>query len=184
MVEIQYRTEAQHAWATAVELAGEITGQHTKFDEGGECQKEYFRLASEIIARGEGGRKSCYPDMSATDLVRKFQEIDQNLRLLETFRNLEVVVSWKKTMKRDKKSEAYANLVLVSSQLEGLELYAFESLPDATKFYGAMENKKPASNVVLVRTSSEESLRNAYKNYFGDASSFVSLVDNGLSSLK
>ncbi len=51
LVEIQYRTEVQHAWATSVEIAGIITENQPKFDEGDERYKPFFRLTSEILSK-------------------------------------------------------------------------------------------------------------------------------------
>jgi putative GTP pyrophosphokinase len=50
LMELQYRTQAQHAWATAVEVVSRITEHQPKFDRGDERYSEFFRLASEIIA--------------------------------------------------------------------------------------------------------------------------------------
>ena len=37
LIEIQYRTKIQHAWATAVEVVGYITTSQPKFDRGDHC---------------------------------------------------------------------------------------------------------------------------------------------------
>ena len=50
-MELQYRTQAQHAWATALEVVSRVTENQPKFDRGDERYMEFFRLASEIIAR-------------------------------------------------------------------------------------------------------------------------------------
>ena len=51
MVEIQYRTKIQHAWATAVEVIGFITESQPKFQEGDTRYLDAMALASEILAR-------------------------------------------------------------------------------------------------------------------------------------
>ena len=59
LVEIQYRTIYQHAWATAVEVADYLTNCRAKFSQGNSDQQEFFRYASEIIARAYENRVSC-----------------------------------------------------------------------------------------------------------------------------
>ena len=63
LVEIQYRTHVQHAWATAVELVGLVTESDPKFDRGNPDFIEFFKLSSEILARSFENMTSCYPDL-------------------------------------------------------------------------------------------------------------------------
>lgn len=49
MVEIQYRTRIQHAWATAVEVIGFITESQPKFQEGDNRYQSAMALASERL---------------------------------------------------------------------------------------------------------------------------------------
>jgi ppGpp synthetase/RelA/SpoT-type nucleotidyltranferase len=50
-LEIQYRTKCQHTWATSVELLTHLTGYEPKFNRGDAKHIEFFRLASEVMAR-------------------------------------------------------------------------------------------------------------------------------------
>ena len=45
LMELQYRTQAQHAWATAVEVVSRITENQPKFDRGDERYKEFFQIS-------------------------------------------------------------------------------------------------------------------------------------------
>jgi putative GTP pyrophosphokinase len=42
LLELQYRTRCQHAWATAVEVITRVTENQPKFDRGDERYKEFF----------------------------------------------------------------------------------------------------------------------------------------------
>jgi putative GTP pyrophosphokinase len=64
MLELQYRTRAQHAWATAAEVVTQMTDYHPKFNRGGEAGIIFFQFASEIIARTQEGMTSCFPKMT------------------------------------------------------------------------------------------------------------------------
>jgi ppGpp synthetase/RelA/SpoT-type nucleotidyltranferase len=49
-IEIQFRTNLQHAWATAVEAVGIFTRQGLKFNQGNEKWLRFFALMSTAIA--------------------------------------------------------------------------------------------------------------------------------------
>jgi putative GTP pyrophosphokinase len=51
LIELQYRTIYQHAWATCVEVVGFITESQPKFEQGDTRYRNVLALASEIIAR-------------------------------------------------------------------------------------------------------------------------------------
>jgi putative GTP pyrophosphokinase len=177
-VEIQFRTLAQHAWATANEIAGSITGNHSKFGKGDETQKEFFRLASEIIARNEEQLSSCYADMSNSDLVNAFDKNEQSLGLLTRLKNLRIAAEKTDIIKQ--------NVILVNNEkLQELSIYSYESLPLAQIRYFQLEKELGDTfDIVLVRAPSQESLRQAYKNYFSDTKDFTRLVEAGLENLK
>lgn len=177
LVEIQYRTKAQHAWATANEIAGSLTGNHSKFGRGDERQKEFFRLASEIIARSEEKLKSCYPELSNSELVNKFKAIDTEVRLLSQLRNLRIASERYNVLKQ--------NIILVHSEKDQkLEVHSYDTLPYAQMKYFQLEKQLGDNyDIVLVRAPSQESLRQAYKNYFSDTKDFTRLIDSGIDKL-
>jgi putative GTP pyrophosphokinase len=51
LIELQYRTKYQHAWATAFEIVGSLTGQEAKFDRGDKDHQDFFTFIAELIAR-------------------------------------------------------------------------------------------------------------------------------------
>lgn len=174
LVEIQYRTEAQHAWATANEIAGSMTGNHSKFGRGDEHQKEFFRLASEIIARSEEKLTSYYAELSNQDLVKKFEALESDIKLLNQLKNLRIASEKYDFLKQ--------NIILVHNEKEKkLEVHSFDTLPLAqTKYFQLEKELGDTCDIVLVRAPSQESLRQAYKNYFSDTKDFTRLIDSGL----
>ncbi len=70
LIELQYRTRAQHAWATAVEVIGFITESQPKFQEGDKRYEAAMLYASEIIARAHEDRRSYFPNASNEEILR------------------------------------------------------------------------------------------------------------------
>lgn len=180
-VEIQYRTVYQHAWSTAVEIAGSLTGSHTKFDKGDEDHKEFFRLTSEIISRAHEDMKSCYPVLSDTEIVKKFKEVENKAHLLRHLGTLKNVTNIPTV---EGKNLILKYIQVAENQYE-TDIFVYDSLPQATKEYFRLE-KEISNNVdlVLVRSESNESIKNAYRNYFSDTGDFVHLVETGVKLLR
>ncbi|VAX19018.1 hypothetical protein MNBD_NITROSPINAE02-1042 [hydrothermal vent metagenome] len=77
------------------------------------------------------------------------------------------------------------SIILRSEQKPGkpsrISVYPYDSLSVATKKYFELEkNISSDEDLVLVRAGSNESLKNAYRNYFSDTGGFVKLVDLGV----
>ncbi|QDK34761.1 hypothetical protein DM450_0090 [Sphingomonas sp. IC081] len=68
LVEVQYRTRAQHAWATAVEISDLLDGERTKFELETSNRGRFFAIASEIC---QPARKT--DPLSAPNIDRTFR---------------------------------------------------------------------------------------------------------------
>lgn len=177
LIEIQYRTKHQHAWATAVEIAGSITENQPKFNRGDERHKEFFKLASEMIARVYEARNSCYPDISDRELVFNFETLEQEIHLLRTLRGLNAATTHLTEGK---------NMILVFTEgVNTLRAHTYNDSSAALRAYFELEKKSQENeDIVLVRADSNESIRNAFRNYFSDARDFVNYMQDALKKLK
>jgi len=174
LVEIQYRTRVQHAWATAVEVIGFITKSQPKYEEGDKRYLEAMSLASEILARAFEDCKGPLPDFDNTALVNKFLKLDKELGLLKLLRGLNVADS-AVTSKR--------NVILAFTGANKLEIREYRDAPEALRALFEMEKKQPGIDVVLVRADSSEEVREAFRNYFSDARDFIRMVEEGCQRL-
>lgn len=180
-IEVQFRTQPQHAWATAVEVADLITSNRIKFSDASEHYLEYFQLASEIIARSSEDMKSCLSDLSSKELVRKFAQADKRLGLLQTFDNLRGTAQKKVKFKK--------NSLLIfrfgdDAEDAQLEIITFDNINKAIEAYDELEKRFGLdADIVLVRGESEENIRSAFRNYFSDATAFVDLIHDGMKHL-
>lgn len=174
LVEIQYRTLVQHAWATAVEVVGFITESQPKFQKGDKRYEFAMALASEIIARAHEATTGPFPQEDSRKLVGKFLEIDKELGLLRMLKGLKVassIVSGKR------------NAILIFSQDRQLETRLYKDSTEALKSLFELEKSMPGRDIVLVRADSGEDMRLAFRNYFSDAKDFIELVTVGCRNL-
>ena len=174
LVEIQYRTNIQHAWATAVEVIGFITESQPKFQQGDIRYLHAMALASEILARSFEGRFGPFPHFDKVDLVKKFFEYDDKLRLIATLKGLKSA---------DTSISEKKNTILIFSADGSLEIKTYKGATEALKALFQFENELSNCDIVLVKADSSEDVRFAFKNYFSDTTDFINLIEQGCEEL-
>jgi putative GTP pyrophosphokinase len=177
LVEIQYRTAAQHAWATAVELAGLITENNPKFNRGSSDFVEYFGISSEMISRVFENLTSCFPQFSSSDLAESFYEVDAATHLSRLFSELQASEG-----QLDPKRPSILIFRFDPDLFEEkLEIRSHDSINSAIQEYNLLEKTlSDSADIVLVGSRSEEAIKSAYRNYFSDAKEFVQLIEQAV----
>lgn len=179
-IELQYRTIYQHAWATAVEVAGLLTDNEHKFGRASADYAEFFCLTSEIIARTFEASNSCRPDLSIGELFATLDEVDDRISVMNVFRQYNGVAQHV--------SALGSNLILIFNKraepAERTEIKSFDSFAEAVRELGKIESATLSAHepydAVLVRGVSgpgQGSIESAFRNYFADTREFVSYVD-------
>jgi putative GTP pyrophosphokinase len=176
LLELQYRTRCQHAWATSVELMTHLTGFEPKFNRGDQDHIEFLRLASEIIARTCEKMTSCFPDLRDSEVAAAFEAVEARIHLMPIMRRIRPSVE---VATGD--SEVF---ILQIGADQSLKIHEFPHRAGATLEYFRLEKEHPHDDIVLVNAESFESIRNAYRNYFSDVDEFVRLIDDGCKALK
>lgn len=174
LIELQYRTFYQHAWATAVEVVGLVTQSQPKFKEGDKRYEQALALASEIIARAFEGSNSCHASLSNEEVVKGFLALDAELGLMRMLRALNSANGEVSDRK---------NVILIFSETEELEARSYRDATDALRALFQLERDNPGKDIVLVRADSSEEVRIAFRNYFSDAKEFIRLIDEGCHKL-
>lgn len=174
LIEVQYRTRFQHAWATCVEVVGFITASQPKFQEGDKRYETILALASEIIARAYENRRSCFPELGDAEVVRQFTKLNHELNFMNMLRNLNAANHHIADNK---------NVILMFSDADKLEVRTFRDATDAMKALFELEKETPGKDIVLVRADTAEEVRIAFRNYFSDATEFIDLVERGCTKL-
>lgn len=178
LIELQYRTFYQHAWATAVEVVGFITESQPKFQEGDKRYEYALSLASEIIARAWENSFSCHAALSDEEVVKKFLEVDEGLGLMRMLRALNSA---------DTEVTEKKNTILIFGEMTqgkaDLEIVSFRDATEALRALFELEKSNPGKDIVLVRAETSDEVRIAFRNYFSDAREFIQLIDSGCQRL-
>jgi len=166
-VEVQLRTAAQHAWATAVEIADLVSDTRTKFEDGTGQYGLFIRLCSELIARRHEKRNSCLPDHSYTELLDEFNALEAEFRLLARLGQLR---------EQGDLSKIKQHTVLAFQDDDTVEIFGY------TKAHSAIAKEKLLSadpscvNVVYVSSAKPAAIRSSYRNYLTNPEDFVGLM--------
>lgn len=174
LVEIQYRTLVQHAWATAVEVIGFITENQPKFEEGDTRYLRAMALASEILARVYEGSTGDFPLLSGREVVARFLSLDKETRLLDTLRGLNAAAP---------ATSVNRNAILIFSESGELDIRTFRDATEALRTLFELEKESPGSDIVLVRADTSDEIKLAFKNYFSDARDFIRMIEEGCQEL-
>lgn len=172
LVEVQYRTRAQHAWATAVEISDLLDAEQTKFELKQSKRGRFFALASEIIARQVEGLSRSFQGMDTFELRRELQDLEDELGILRRLKLLKQFEDEEKLQKHN-----VLNIYIGSNGEPELEVLSFKSPSQAIEKAGELEASESSLNAVYVRSDNPQQLRSAYRNYFYDPVDFVQLIE-------
>lgn len=173
LVELQYRTRAQHAWATAVEISDLLDGERTKFELDTSERGKFFAIASEIIARRHENIANAFIETDTVDLQAELQRLEAKLGIL---RRLELLKQFE-----DEESLQNHNVLNIYRKDDGsleLEVLPFASAAPAIAKASELEASATSLNAVYVRSDNPKQLRSAYRNYFYDPVDFVKIIQS------
>lgn len=172
LIEIQFRTQLQHIWATALETMGIFTQTNLKSGIGNEDVLKFFLLVSSLFALKEGTPVCPNTSSNPNELIAEIKEIDNQFHILETLSKMAVKFN------SSNKSEGYylMELDIITYKLT-IDYFTMNQIEEAIQLYNHMESLQiPIFNTVLVSASSFNTLKRAYPNYFLDITQFITIM--------
>lgn len=170
MVEVQYRTRAQHAWATALEISDILDRQRTKFGYGDDERGIFFAMASEIIARRHENLTRAFSNLTDEQLENDFRALEAKLGILQRLGAMRQFDKFDKLRKHN-----VLNIFLNADGEYALDVEVFRNPQEAIARANELEESAASINAVYV-TGEPKQLRSAYRNYFNDPVDFVALL--------
>lgn len=183
LIEVQFRTRPQHAWATAVEIADLLNKSRIKFSESSDKYQHFFRVCSEIIARTQEQSRSCLESLSDKDLLEEFRKIEADTHMLDILSKTNRMTS----NVQDKFFKKRLNTIMIFP-FEGeafLRVQGYKDTRAALEKYEQLEEENEGkADIVLVRAEDSNAMMKVFQNYFTDARDFVKYVNSGVKSLR
>jgi ppGpp synthetase/RelA/SpoT-type nucleotidyltranferase len=180
-IEMQVRSQYQHAWATAVETVGTFLGKALKSAYGPDEWLRFFALMGSVIAARERG-----PLVPGTPKYTEvIDELDDLCFRLNVESRLQGYANALRTMQQQAK-EAYWYLLKLDPGASELVVTQFSSSDFQKAHASYLEAEKrvkenPGTDAVLVSVDSMATLPRAYPNYFADTRVFMELLKQALS---
>lgn len=184
-IEVQLRSQYQHAWATAVETVGTFIREALKSSVGHPEWLRFFALMGTAIAHREGT-----PPVPATPVTRQamLDELRHLSRALNVSARLKTFSDALRTLGTEQLGMQHVHYYLLELDPEASQLtvtgFHSSQLQQASDRYLEAEKKvkqNPGTDAVLVSVDSVTALERAYPNYYADTRVFRELLSQTLS---
>lgn len=171
-IELQVRTQLQHAWATAVETMDLFSGSELKYGKGEPDVIRYFVLVSSLMAHEEGSSSVPGAEGTAKSLLTELAQLESRLGIVGRLRGYAAIVGDHAT--NDRRNA----LTLELRRQEGaLTVTVHETMAEAEARLTELESRDDDDlDAVLVNIARISQLQAAYPNYYADTSMFTDFV--------
>jgi len=177
-IEIQIRSQLQHAFATAVETVTTFTRSRLKFGGGQPRWRRFFSLMGSAIAIREGTAIVPGTPLRVDNLVGELRESARELKVRQRLRG------WTDALRTlPKKGVGKSSWLMLVLDVSG-KTVKVTGFSDRKKAASAVEEIEREGNTeidaVLVWVNSINELRKAYPNYYADTAAFLHALDFSL----
>ncbi len=178
-IEIQVRSQYQHAWATAVETVGTFLNQSLKSSIGEEDWLRFFSLMGTAISFQEKTQPAANTPSVYADLIA---ELTDYAGRLDVINRLEIYGQALQFFEETQEGQYYLLELDPLAKRVVVRSYARGDLARAQEDYIEVEKRTEdtVSDAVLVSVDSLSALQKAYPNYFLDTRVFIGLVRDAL----
>lgn len=182
-IEVQLRSSLQHAWATAVEVAGTFRGEALKSSHGSKQWLRFFELMGGEIALTE----NC-PGVPGTpkDRGKLLKELSDRTKKLGVIDLLRGWTSSARYIQSGAIDRAHYYVIELDTSVPTIILWGYNSrqLPEAQAHRASREietRDDPQIDVVLIAADRLDQVRRAYPNYYLDTDLFLSELERAIS---
>lgn len=179
-IEIQYRTQLQHAWATTCEVWDMNFEDKTKFGLSSNPDiKMFFKYISEILARFL--EQDSFYEISDIDLFLNVKKLESKYKILSKLRKLPILKKIECSMPDMPQKKKI--LLILNKKMHDIEINTYQHIYEAIENYTITE-KDNTDDAVLVQGKNKKELKKAFNNYFNDVEFFFKSWKKCLSILK
>ncbi|HRK61394.1 MAG TPA: RelA/SpoT domain-containing protein [Candidatus Omnitrophota bacterium] len=181
-IEIQIRTQLQHAWATAVETVDTFTDQLLKSNQGEKGWREFFKIMATVMAKREGTQIAPGTPTDDIKIRSVLKQYDEQVRIIRSINETGKIIPAVRAQRGD---ESHYFLVILNSRERTASVQGFKKADSrkASDEYLKIERenaKLPHMDTVLVSAETIETLESAYRNYFLDMRVFAEVLEETL----
>ena len=180
-IEVQLRSQLQHAWATAVETVGTFIQQALKSSQGEADWLRFFALMGTAIAIREDSPPVPSTPIDSGELKKELQDYAHRL---DVANRLQAYGEALNTVDDPHAEDADYYLLELDPAAMRVNVIGYKQseLRQASNDYLAIEKKiaGTGTDAVLVSVESMASLRRAYPNYFLDTRRFIEAVHQAI----
>ncbi|WP_237740020.1 RelA/SpoT domain-containing protein [Serinicoccus marinus] len=171
-IELQVRTQLQHAWATAVETIDLFSRSELKYGKGDPDILRFFVLVASLMAHDERTAPVPGAEGSPEELTDELAQLEARVGVLGRFRGYSKVVG------EHASTDRRNMLTLELWRREGLlTVTVHETLAEAEARLTKLEALDDENlDAVLINIARISQLRDAYPNYFADTDRFTKFV--------
>lgn len=191
-IEVQLRTELQHAWATSLEIIDTLEGIKLKTSlEGHENWRRFFKIAGLLIAHTE---KSCLiRDDQLPSLISELKELEGILGVRKRLSKFNLAIQFTTDKKKlPKRILAHQGMFLVrvmkitekniltdEVKIEvNIGTFGPSDMDQALEELAKSEADERVLITVLVSAGDVRNLKKAYPNYFGSTTKFQKFISS------
>jgi len=192
-VEVQLRTELQHAWATSLEIIDTLEQINLKTShEGYDKWRKFFAVAGRLVAHQE---TACLINDQAelNDLRLELAELSVELDVVSKIARYTLAINFatdKKVPKKNKNGQGMFLIKMFKPDTEKKEIRVTVTFFRMKESSIALErlNESDLDETIaisaLVSASDVRALKQAYPNYFGSTKQFVEFVEKQVSLIE
>lgn len=189
-VEVQLRTELQHAWATSLEIIDTLEQIELKTrHDGHDNWRRFFAISGKLVAHDEGA--CLLPELELVELKNELLDLVNELDVISMLARYTIAISFTTDKRIAKKVKNGQGMFLVCmhypettestknvNRLNAtVEYFSSKNSEQAIKELNAAELNEKIALTVLVSAPDVRALKQAYPNYFGSTRQFTDFID-------